>query len=121
MEQGQPGDEVGESAERFREALAQEAAEEVQVVRLLGQDLLIRYVPGLPDYGNFEQKTGTIYIDPALTLQPLQDTLLHEIIHAILQAYEKDSELLVRILTPAMLGLIKDNPHLVRLLTRTGL
>ena len=120
MEQRQQALADREVAERFREETAEKETYEVQTVRLLGQDLHVEYVKDLEDYGNFEQKTATISIDSELTLQPMQDTLLHEIIHAVLQAYEKDTEVLVRILTPALLALLKDNPHLVKFLTRTG-
>jgi Zn-dependent peptidase ImmA (M78 family) len=120
MEQREQAVDIREISERFREKTAEKENYEVQTVRLLGQDIDVEYVKGLEDYGNFEQKNATIFIDSELTLQPMQDTLLHEIMHAILQAYEKDTEVLVRILTPALLGLLKDNPHLIKFLTQTG-
>lgn len=87
-------------------------------VKILSNHVDIKFVDRVPltdseAYGLYDEKSSTIYLMEGTSNQVVQDTLLHEILHAILQAYEMDSEKLVRTITPALLGLLKDNPGLV--------
>lgn len=87
-------------------------------VRVLSSYVDVKFVDRVPDvdgdaYAAYDEKTATINMVKGMSNPVMQDTLLHEIIHAILQAYEMDNEKLVRILTPALLGVVKDNPELV--------
>lgn len=52
----------------------------------------------------------------------LRDTLLHETLHAIWSTFgiggnEEEEEALIRRITPALLGVLRDNPELVEFLT----
>jgi Zn-dependent peptidase ImmA (M78 family) len=87
-------------------------------VKILANDVMVKLVDSVPNpdgeaYGMYEERESTIYLMKSASKQVLQDTVLHEILHAILQAYEKDNEKLVRLVTPALLAVIKDNPELV--------
>jgi len=74
---------------------------------------------------SFDQ--GRILIKGALTEDPTRDTLLHEILHALIdqtsvkrQLKDMDKDLeedFVWALTPRLLGLLRDNPELVEYLT----
>ena len=67
--------------------------------------------------GEYEMGKASIYVDKNLAFSAMQDTILHEVLHVVLQHFEKDSEQLVRILTPSLLAILKDNPKLVSFLT----
>jgi hypothetical protein len=64
-----------------------------------------------------------IYVDPDVPLQTGQDTLLHELLHAIFDVAGLNIELddgaklteeqIIRRVTPWLLMLLKDNPHVV--------
>lgn len=63
----------------------------------------------------------TITLDPGQTLQTEQDTLLHETMHAILRQqgrpYTRAEETFVTALATGLLGVLHDNPALVKYLT----
>ena len=89
-----------------------------QRIRLLASDIDIVFVSNLTEnndsaYGIYEEKSTTIKLLEGMSKSALQDTIVHEILHAILQAYELDSEKIVRALTPGVMSMIKDNPQLV--------
>lgn len=68
-------------------------------------------------YGEVDERTATINLDVDASAEVIRDAILHEVIHAILLMYEKDDEDLVRLLTPILLGVIRDNPGLMLALT----
>jgi hypothetical protein len=68
-------------------------------------------------YGEFDERASTINIDVDASPEIIRETLLHEILHAILGMYERDDEALVRLLSPMLLQVLRDNPKLVLALT----
>lgn len=68
-------------------------------------------------YGELDERTSTINLDIDASPDVIRDSILHEIFHAILIMYEKDDEELVRLLSPMMLQVLRDNPELVAILT----
>lgn len=64
-------------------------------------------------YGEWDERNTTINIDTNTSYFVITDTLMHELLHAILGMYDKDSEELVRILSPALMQVFRDNPMLV--------
>lgn len=70
--------------------------------------------------GQSRHTSSEIVIDPNLSGSQLEDTLLHEILHAIqfqtrfISDGEKDEELAVSRLTPLLLQVIKDNPEIFK-------
>lgn len=103
---------------------AEEAGKELRPpsrVKLLASDLDIVMVSNLTEgnhtaFGIYDDKTSTISVLDGCSKSATQDTIVHEIIHAILQAYELDSEKIVRVLTPGILSIIRENPDLVKYL-----
>lgn len=92
------------------------------VVRLLGSEVVINKRPIViveneSVLGTYLESKTEIQIRNNLSPSAQRNTVLHELIHAILQEYEQDSEELVRILTPALLAMLRDNPALVEFLT----
>jgi hypothetical protein len=61
-------------------------------------------------YGELDERQCTINIDIDASPEVIRESLLHEVLHAILVMYEKDDEELVRILTPMILMVLRDNP-----------
>lgn len=68
-------------------------------------------------YGEYDERTSTINVDVDASADVIRETLLHEILHAILGMYEKDDEALVRLLSPMLLQVMRDNPKLMLALT----
>lgn len=68
-------------------------------------------------YGEFDERTSTINLDVDASADVMRETILHEILHVILGMYNKDDEDLVRILSPILLQVIRDNPKLTLALT----
>jgi hypothetical protein len=92
------------------------------LVRILGSDVEVVFLPSVAVdneqvMGTYEQEQSRILIKSSMSRSSVRDTLVHEIIHAILQHYEMDSEKIVRILTPAIVSIIRDNPQLISFLT----
>jgi hypothetical protein len=65
-----------------------------------------------------------IVLQPAVADMVMRETLLHEVLHAILfntglsdRMTDKAEEHLVRALSPALFALLRDNPNLVQYLT----
>jgi hypothetical protein len=92
------------------------------VIKLLGYDISVRFRPIIlvddsTALGTYIQDKTEIQLKSSMSKSAERNTLLHEVLHAILQEYELDSEELVRAVTPALLGLLRDNPALVDYLT----
>lgn len=74
---------------------------------------------GITTHGHLE-----IALQPDVADMVLRETLLHEVLHAVLfntgisdRMTDKAEEHLVRALSPALFSLLRDNPDLVRYLT----
>lgn len=76
-------------------------------------------------YGQCDDGTKVISIDPSLNQTPFgeADTVLHEIFHAILRqqgrAYRPSEEVYVHALATGLCGVLRDNPALLRYLTKS--
>lgn len=68
-------------------------------------------------YGEVDERSATINLDVDASPEVVRDSILHEIIHAILMMYDKDDEDLVRLLAPMLLQVIRDNSRLMLVLT----
>lgn len=77
-------------------------------------------------YGDTRNGIASIRLNKVMTLGPTQDTLLHEVLHAVvhvsgmqnvLEFSDESEEKMIRILTPWILGVIRDNPELIEYLT----
>lgn len=93
------------------------------VITMLGSDISVEFQESIvvendPAMGTYEQEQSRILIKSGMSQSSVRDTLMHEILHAILQHYSMDSEKIVRVMTPALVSLMRDNPHLVKFLTR---
>jgi len=92
------------------------------VINLLGYDINVRFKPMIlvdnaTALGTYIQDKTEIQLKSNMSKSAERNTLLHELLHAILQEYELDSEELVRIVTPALLNLLRSNPKLIAYLT----
>ena len=72
--------------------------------------------------GLFYADTSSIFIAKGLELQELQDTVLHELFHALLHTQGREyggeqEELYVRALATGTIGLLQDNPDLIEWLS----
>lgn len=74
--------------------------------------------------GAHMEDSRVILIDPTFHVSTIRDTLLHEATHALWtqttldRTYtEEQEEHIIWALTPRLLGLLRDNPLLVRFLT----
>ena len=68
-------------------------------------------------YGDVDERACVINLDIDASPEVIRDSILHEILHAILLMYDKDDEELVRLLSPMLLAVIRDNPKLMLALT----
>ena len=68
-------------------------------------------------YGETDERTATINLDTDASPEVIRDSVVHEILHAILLMYDKDDEDLVRLLAPMLLQVMRDNPKLMITLT----
>ena len=90
----------------------------------------VEYDPDLYTSGEFGKRDGNrarITLCPGQSPTILRDTLLHEVLHGVLDvtgiAHElgdEKEERYVRRLTPALLDLLRRNPRLVALLTEAA-
>lgn len=76
-------------------------------------------------YGYTDTRTCTVFISQRQAYTQSQETLLHEVLHAILdvtghahELEDEDEEILVRRLSPALLVVLQQNPALVEYLTK---
>jgi hypothetical protein len=67
-------------------------------------------------YGEVDERNCTINLDIDASPEIIRESVLHEVVHAILMMYERDDEELVRLLTPMLLQVLQDNPKLVNAL-----
>jgi hypothetical protein len=68
-------------------------------------------------YGEVDERTCTINLDVDASPEVVRDSIVHEVIHAILLMYDRDDEDLVRLLAPMLLQVMRDNPRLMLALT----
>lgn len=68
-------------------------------------------------YGEVDERASTINLDVDASADVIRDSIVHEILHAILLMYDKDDEDLVRLLAPMLLQVMRDNPKLMLALT----
>lgn len=72
--------------------------------------------------GYSDPTTHTLLVHPGQTLRNEQDTVLHEVMHAILRQqgrpYTPAEERYVTALATGLLGVLHDNPDLTKYLTR---
>lgn len=92
------------------------------VISLLGNKVAIKkrsiiLVDNAAAYGTYIQERTEIQVRSNMSPSAERNTVLHEMLHAILMEYELDSEEVVRVLTPALLAALRDNPHLIDYLT----
>lgn len=92
-------------------------------VRIIGKTYGIAYVNGDPlaegEFGECDFDKQRVSIADSLHLEQEQDTVLHELLHAV--AHETGvnlQERQVRPLATALLGIIKENPKLMTYLRR---
>ena len=64
-------------------------------------------------YGEVDERAATINLDVDASPEIIRDSIVHEILHAILLMYNKDDEDLVRLLAPMLLQVMRDNPKLM--------
>ena len=90
-------------------------------IRILGKRFAVSY-PETVDgdlVGECDTDKQTITVQDKLPLESEQDTLLHEVLHAIdemVDAKMKESQ--VKILATGLLAVLKDNPKLVSYIRR---
>lgn len=87
-------------------------------------DYKVRTDPNTKLYGSCNERTTSIVVSSTQSTVSARDTLMHEALHAVIFTSSArhilgfdDDEPLVRVLTPWLLGLIRDNPDLVTFLT----
>jgi hypothetical protein len=68
-------------------------------------------------YGEVDERSATIHLDVDASPEVIRDSIVHEVIHAILLMYDRDDEDLVRLLAPMLLQIMRDNPKLMLALT----
>ena len=91
-------------------------------VRVLGKQFQIDFVPG--DHKNLEEAYGLcdsdeqrIWIKEGQPLESEQDTVLHEVLHAVESAMNMDlDDKIIHLLATGLLAVIRDNPTFVRYL-----
>lgn len=94
------------------------------VIRVAGRDwsVVTADLSAIQAVGLSDPATHTITLHPGQSLANEQDTLLHEIMHAVLRQqgrpYTAAEERYVTALAIGLLGALHDNPSLVRFLTR---
>lgn len=88
-------------------------------INVCGRPYTVRTATLVNAYGECDGDAGAIRIDPAAcnSLAAEQDTVLHEVLHAICRqqgrAYTKTEERFVTSITPGLLSVLRSNPALV--------
>ena len=105
--------------------------EDISRVKIGFMDVAVVETTAMDDeyqYGEYDSKTNTIKISPELSDLDKINTLLHEIIHAILfergvtaeggmfDDKEKDEEFLVNTLSNGLIQVLRDNPKILYVL-----
>jgi hypothetical protein len=80
------------------------------------------YNTGSSVFGTYDERTGTVVLDTTVPLRVQQESLVHELLHAVvkqtgLQWEEDKEEAVVRTLSPFILMLIRNNPGLIKWLS----
>ena len=94
------------------------------VIRVAGRDwsVVTADLSDIQAVGLCDPAAHTITLHPDQSLVNEQDTLLHEVMHAVLRqqgrTYTASEERYVTALATGLLGTLHDNPSLVRFLTR---
>ncbi|MDP3937667.1 MAG: hypothetical protein Q8R92_05975 [Deltaproteobacteria bacterium] len=102
-------------------------------IRVLGKQFVVSFVTsdaaGLrdspddndPGMGRCDPETQSIFIREGQPIESEQDTVLHEVLHAVENAMglEVDEERVTRLAT-GLLAVIRDNPGFVRYLATKG-
>ena len=88
------------------------------VIKLLGNHVAVRkrsviIVDNTTALGTYVQERTEIQVRSGMSASAERNTVLHEMLHCILQEYDLDSEEIVRVLTPALMAVLRDNPYLV--------
>jgi len=81
------------------------------------------YNTGSSVFGTYDERTGTITLDVTVPLRVQQESLMHELLHAIikqtgLQWEEEKEETVIRTLSPFILMMLRDNPDFVAWLSK---
>lgn len=77
----------------------------------------------MEDFGRTDPMSATITLNGTQQVDQYRDTLLHEVLHAIISAYgvpmggPDSEEAILKTLTPALLDVLCDNPELITALT----
>ena len=88
-------------------------------LNILGRYWKLVWTPDLSEYGHCQPEALTIRVNSTVPQQHQQDTLLHEVMHAIESFYDIDiGEENVRRMASALLTVLQANPQLVRYLTK---
>lgn len=92
------------------------------VIKLLGNQVAIKkrsmvIVDSSTALGTYIQERTEIQVRSGMSLSAERNTIFHEMLHAILLEYDVDSEDTVRLLTPAIVAALRDNPDFVDYLT----
>lgn len=74
-------------------------------------------------YGRTSRGNTTIEVDHTLAPSQIRDTVLHEVLHAVINDFPSDldgaaEEALVRGLSPGILAVLRSNPQLVAFLLK---
>ncbi len=94
------------------------------VIRVGPMDIGVFFIPGDNDtFGDFTYLKMQIRVDSRLEGAALVDTLLHEIFHAIwamgqLKSKAQKEERAVAVMATYMTQVIRDNPHLMKWITK---
>lgn len=93
-----------------------------QSVHLLGRDYAITYDLDNGNYGSCNVMDGEIEVREGLGLMEEQDTLLHEVMHAVWATMDvqlsKWEEHVIRKMATGLALVLKQNPELVQHLTK---
>lgn len=86
-------------------------------VRILGRIWRIKFVKGLSTDGLCEYGKATLKVRTGMDLHDRKDTVLHELMHAVLYQQGREygdevEETYVRALATGLIGVFQDNPDL---------
>lgn len=86
---------------------------------ILGSRFTVKFTEDISEYGHYNYDRRTIAINSSHLLEVQQDTLGHEIVHAIEDIHKLDlGEEVVDKLGVSLVKVLRDNPQLVEFLTK---
>lgn len=88
-----------------------------QDIRVLGKDFTVKVIPDFDDCGECDYVKQIIKIQDAMPLSLEQDTLIHEVIHALdfnMKLHMKERQ--VSALASGLIAVFRDNPAFVKYL-----